>query len=184
MFLERGDVNPDQPDTNYDRTPLSWAAKNGHHRVVKMLRERVSVNSDTTDRVARHPSPPPLAIGASAVDLPFRGGNPNSDTTDTNGQHALLSADPNQLELVLGLKDSPPKPADRGPPPTEQPRLHQPPPTRPLRNAATMPNDAWSILAYDRPADRYFTIACFVCLVAFFVYIISSSLPETFPLHK
>ena len=30
ILLNRGDVNPDQPDTRCDRTPLSWASGRGH----------------------------------------------------------------------------------------------------------------------------------------------------------
>ncbi|KAG0644262.1 hypothetical protein HOY80DRAFT_898660 [Tuber brumale] len=194
MLLERGDVNPDQPDTKYDRTPLSWAAESGyegvvkmllerndvrtstpdstnqtslswalskgHPRVVKMLCKRDSINSDTTDQVDRHPSPPPPATEPNAVDTPFR--------------------DPNELEPVSALKDSPPKPADHDQPPTEQSTLHQHPPIQTLEGADTRPNDAPSILAYTRPVDRYFTVACFVCLLAFLVYLLASSLPELF----
>ena len=47
--LEREDVNPDQPDIKYGRTPLSWAAWNGHERVVRMLLERGDVNPDHAD---------------------------------------------------------------------------------------------------------------------------------------
>jgi len=47
--LERGDVNPDQVDTFYGRTPLSWAAENGHEGVVKMLLERGDVNPNQAD---------------------------------------------------------------------------------------------------------------------------------------
>ena len=49
MLLERGDVNPDQPDTGYGQTPLSCAALGGHEGVVKMLLEREEVNPDKPD---------------------------------------------------------------------------------------------------------------------------------------
>ena len=48
MFLERGDVNPNQADTGFGRVPLSWAAERGHEGVVKMLLEREDVNPDHT----------------------------------------------------------------------------------------------------------------------------------------
>ena len=40
MLLEQEDVNHDHVDTEYGPTPLSWAARNGHMGVVKMLFER------------------------------------------------------------------------------------------------------------------------------------------------
>ena len=49
MLLEREDINPNQPDTWYGRTPLSWAAENGHDGTVKMLLEREEVNPDQPD---------------------------------------------------------------------------------------------------------------------------------------
>ncbi|KAG0128946.1 ankyrin repeat-containing domain protein [Tuber indicum] len=49
MLLERGDVNPDQPDTKSARTPLAWAALGGHEGVVKKLLERGDVNPDHLD---------------------------------------------------------------------------------------------------------------------------------------
>ena len=49
MLLEHADVKPDQADAEYGRTPLSWAAGNGHEGVVKMLLERADVNPDQAD---------------------------------------------------------------------------------------------------------------------------------------
>ena len=49
MLLEQEDVNPDQADTDSGRTPLSWAAWNGHEGIVKMLLERQGVNPDQAD---------------------------------------------------------------------------------------------------------------------------------------
>jgi len=48
--LDREGVNPDHEDTEYDRTPLLWAAKNGREGVVKMLLDREGVNPNQTDR--------------------------------------------------------------------------------------------------------------------------------------
>ena len=49
MFLEREDVNPNQGDPRYGRTPFLWAAQSGHEGVVKMLLEREDVKLDQAD---------------------------------------------------------------------------------------------------------------------------------------
>ena len=45
MLVEREDINPNQVDTELGRTPLSWAAWEGHVGLVKMLLEREANNS-------------------------------------------------------------------------------------------------------------------------------------------
>ena len=49
ILLKRGDVNPDEPDTRYGRTPLSLASGNGHEGIVKILLECENVNPDQPD---------------------------------------------------------------------------------------------------------------------------------------
>jgi len=49
MLLGREDINPNQADTKYGRTPLSWAAKEGHERIVKVLLGREDVNPNQAD---------------------------------------------------------------------------------------------------------------------------------------
>jgi len=49
VLLKRGDVNPDQPDTYFGQTPLSWAAGEGHGGVVKILLGRSEVNPNRPD---------------------------------------------------------------------------------------------------------------------------------------
>ena len=64
MLLEREGVNPDRPDTKYGRTPLSWAAENGHSEVVKMLLEREgAIPTRQTPLMARHHSRGRLRTG-------------------------------------------------------------------------------------------------------------------------
>ena len=47
--LEREDVNLNQADNKYGRTPLSWVVEYGHKGVVKMLLEREDVSPNQTD---------------------------------------------------------------------------------------------------------------------------------------
>jgi ankyrin repeat protein len=49
MLLGRGNVSPDQADTKYGLTPLSWAAVHGRERVAKILLERPDVNPNRED---------------------------------------------------------------------------------------------------------------------------------------
>jgi len=49
ILLERKDVNPNQPDADYRRRPISWAAAGGHEGVVKTLLEREDVNPGQAD---------------------------------------------------------------------------------------------------------------------------------------
>ena len=39
LLLDKEGVDPDSKDSTYDRTPLSWAAENGHEAVVKLLQK-------------------------------------------------------------------------------------------------------------------------------------------------
>ena len=48
MLLGRDDVNPNTPDHS-GRTPLCWAAENGHEGVVIILLARDDINPDTAD---------------------------------------------------------------------------------------------------------------------------------------
>jgi ankyrin repeat protein len=46
VLLARDDVDPESKD-NYGRTPLSWAAGNGHEAVVKLLLDQgIEINAD------------------------------------------------------------------------------------------------------------------------------------------
>ena len=54
LLLEREDVNPDFPD-NGGLTPLSWAAKEGNHGVVKLLLGWEDVNPDMPKKIRSNP---------------------------------------------------------------------------------------------------------------------------------
>ena len=54
VLFGRKYVNLDRPD-DYGQTPLWWAAKNGHDRVVKLLLEREDVNPNRPDNNGRIP---------------------------------------------------------------------------------------------------------------------------------
>ena len=49
MLLEREDINPNLADSKYGKTPLMWAADNGHSGAVKLLLEREDVNPNQAD---------------------------------------------------------------------------------------------------------------------------------------
>jgi ankyrin repeat domain-containing protein 50 len=49
LLLETGKVDVNLKDTEYQRTPLWWAAVRGHEAVVKLLLETGKVNVDSKD---------------------------------------------------------------------------------------------------------------------------------------
>jgi ankyrin repeat protein len=67
MLLSRGDVNPNQPDPEYGRTPLMLAAWGGHEGVVKILLERKDVFTFTTDCENETPFSRALSAGHHRV---------------------------------------------------------------------------------------------------------------------
>jgi len=54
MLLDREDVSPSTADEG-GRTPLLWAAGNGHEDVVKMLLELEDVTPNAADKNGRTP---------------------------------------------------------------------------------------------------------------------------------
>ena len=55
ILLERSEVNPNTPDTEYGRVPLSWAAGSGHEGVVKILLGRNDVSPEKLDKSRKSP---------------------------------------------------------------------------------------------------------------------------------
>lgn len=90
MLLQCGDVNPDRADTEYGRTPLSWAAWSGHEEIVMMLLERNDVCTATPDNKNQTPGLLALSEGHDRVArILLERSNTNSVTTDRGGQAAL-----------------------------------------------------------------------------------------------
>ena len=54
LLLAKDGVDPD-PNDNWGRTPLSWAAENGHEAVVKLLLAKDGVDPDPNDNRGRTP---------------------------------------------------------------------------------------------------------------------------------
>jgi ankyrin repeat protein len=52
-LLREGGVDPDSKDTKYSRTPLSWAAKEGHEAVVRLLLAEDNAVPDSKDKDGR-----------------------------------------------------------------------------------------------------------------------------------
>ena len=79
LLLGREDVNPDRPD-DVARTPISWAAGNGHEEVVNLLLGRGDVDPDRADNAGRTPISWASENGHEAVRLLLRqtDGDPNT----------------------------------------------------------------------------------------------------------
>ena len=53
--MEQSNANLNTSNTMSGRSPLFWAARNGHKEVVKLLLERDDVNPDAADEYGRTP---------------------------------------------------------------------------------------------------------------------------------
>ncbi|KAG0135462.1 ankyrin repeat-containing domain protein [Tuber indicum] len=105
MLLDRGEVNPDQADTSYGRTPLWWAALGGHEGVVKMLLDRGDVNPDQADTSYGRT---PLSLAASrghegVVQMLLERKDVSSTTLDLENETPLSRARSNGHEQVVRL---------------------------------------------------------------------------------
>ena len=78
-------VEPDSKDTYYGRTPLSWAAENGHEEIVKLLLASDGVDPDSKDKHGKTPLLWAAAKGHKNVVnllLPENGIDPDSKDID------------------------------------------------------------------------------------------------------
>ena len=85
-------INPNKPDNN-GRTPLMWAAWNGHDRAVKLLLEREDISPDRPDNNGRTPLMWAAGNGHdSAVKLLLGREDVSPDRPDKRGRTSLLWA--------------------------------------------------------------------------------------------
>ena len=176
MLLEREEVNPDSADTEYGRTPLSWAARRGHKRIVKMFLELEGISLDQPDTECDQASLPSFAGKREecAVDMQFSSLDPNTDITDLNSQSGPSPPHSSELELVSDLKDSISMSHDNDHPATEPsmfPKLSSLWPLKlscPPQKSDTHPNNTHPTLPIV--ASRYWVIGSCVCLLAFLAY--------------
>lgn len=96
LLLEREHINLNTADTKYGRTPLWWAAKDGHEGIVRLLLDREDVNPEI-----------PALDGTTALRLAASGG------------HVGV------VQLLYDLKPSPPisSPSKPLPPHTHPPLI-------------------------------------------------------------
>src|SRR5437868_5009244 len=93
ILTERNDLNPNTADILFGRTPLSWAARNGHEGVVRSMLERSDVYPDTADTLLGQ-TPLSLAAGyghAGVMRMLLERNDVNPNTVDTKHGQTPLS---------------------------------------------------------------------------------------------
>jgi ankyrin repeat protein len=96
--------NLDSKDPGYGRTPLSWAAGNGHEAVVKLLLATGKVDADWKDKDGRTPLWQAAEDGHEAVvKLLLATGKVDADSKDKYGRTPLSQAAENGHEAVVKL---------------------------------------------------------------------------------
>jgi ankyrin repeat protein len=102
-FLEMDKVDVDSKDED-GRTPLSWAARNGHEAVVKMLLNTGRVDIDVRDRDGRTPLSWAARNGHEAVvKILLDTGKVDVDVRNRNGWTPLSLAAGNGREAVVKM---------------------------------------------------------------------------------
>ena len=98
-------VNPDTRDRWYGRTPLSWAARNGHEGIVKLMLGRKDVDPDSSNKYGRTPLSCAAENGnEGVVKLLLGRKDVHPDTPDTNyGETPLSWAVRNGHEGIVKL---------------------------------------------------------------------------------
>jgi len=100
-LLETG-AHLEVEDTRYGRTPLSWAAENGHEAVVKLLLEK-DANTEAKDTYGRTPLSWIAGNGHEAVVKLLLEKDANTEAKDTHGRTPLSWTAGNGHEAVVKL---------------------------------------------------------------------------------
>jgi ankyrin repeat protein len=108
LLLATDPVDPDSKDSQYGRTPLSWAAKNGQEAVVKQLlaTDRVDPDSKATGKYSDGRTPLSYAAenGSEAVvKLLLAQPGVESDSKNDYGRTPLSWAEENGHEAAIRL---------------------------------------------------------------------------------
>ena len=112
ILLQRKDLDPNTPDTEYSRAPLWWAAEHGHVEIVRLLLERKDINPNTPD--AGHGRTPLRRAGECGYDgivrllLEREDTNPNIPDTmygQTPLMWAAMGGHEGIVKLLLERKD-------------------------------------------------------------------------------
>ena len=104
MLLGQDDIDPDKPD-NRSQTPISWAARRGHERIMVRPLERNDLNPDTADGYGCTPLSWTATLGYQEIlRILLERGDVNPHTADENGRTLISWAVEGgclELEMLL-----------------------------------------------------------------------------------
>jgi len=105
LLLRNEHIQPDRPDSKFDRTALSWASANGHEGIVKLLLARKDLNPNNLSRCNRTPLSWAAMKGHEGIVKLLLGlKDVNPDIPDTKwGQTPLSLAAENGHEAIVQL---------------------------------------------------------------------------------
>ncbi|CZR51217.1 uncharacterized protein PAC_01092 [Phialocephala subalpina] len=103
LLLDTSKVDADWKDGYGGRTPLSWAAENGHEAIVKLLLDTSKVDADSKNVFGQTPLLLAAKNGHEAVVKLLLERGAELETRDNNGRTLLLWAVKNGHEAVVKL---------------------------------------------------------------------------------